>query len=464
MRTQNFSLSLAVAGCISAVLALPIGVSPGPACAQGVSADAVKIGPAEIGGTVTGANGPEAGVWVIAETTGLPTPFAKIVVTDGQGRYLIPDLPQANYDVWVRGYGLVDSPRVVTTPGKTVNLKAVLAPNAAAAAQYYPAVYWYSMLNIPDQSQFSGSQRDENMPENIKSQTAWLNIIKTTGCIACHGIGTPGTRAIPAGLGHFNSSAEAWQRRIQSGQAMNSMVNTISRLDPQLAFQYFGDWTDRIAKGELPSAQPPRPQGVERNIVLTLWDWSRPTAYMHDLTPTDRRNPTVNANGKLYGTTEDSTDFLPVLDPVHNSVSEIKHPVRDPNTPTSKTAAMEPSPFWGAEPIWDSETTTHNPMMDEKGRVWFTARVRAPVNPDFCKAGSDHPSAKVFPLNEANRHLSMYDPATGKFTLISTCFPTHHLNFASDTNNTLWTSAGGPQTPVVGWLNRKVFEETGDEQ
>ena len=324
---------------------------------------------------------------MIAETTGLPTAFAKIVVTDDQGRYLIPDLPQANYDVWVRGYGLVNSPRVITTPGKIVNLKAVPAPNAAAAAQYYPAIYWYSMLNIPDESNFSGPNRDESMPENIKSHQAWLNIIKTTGCIACHGIGTPGTRTIPAALGHFDTSAEAWARRIQSGQAETNMVNTISRLDPQLAFQYFGDWTDRIAKGELPFAQPPRPQGVERNIVLTLWDWSRPTAYLHDLTPTDRRNPTVNANGKLYGTTEDSTDYLPVLDPAHNSVSEIKHPVRDPNTPTSKTAPMEPSPYWGADPIWDSETTTHNPMMDEKGRVWFTARVRPPANPGFLQAG-----------------------------------------------------------------------------
>jgi hypothetical protein len=125
---------------------------------------------------------------------------------------------------------------------------------------------------------------------------------------------------------------------------------------------------------------------------------------------------------------------------------------------------MEPSPYWGAEPIWDSQSSTHNPMMDEKGRVWFTARVRPPANPDFCKQGSSHPSAQVFPLQESGRHLSMYDPATGKFTLISTCFPAHHLNFATDANQTLWTGAGGPQTPVIGWLNRKMFEETGDEQ
>ena len=124
---------------------------------------------------------------------------------------------------------------------------------------------------------------------------------------------------------------------------------------------------------------------------------------------------------------------------------------------------MAPSPYWGADPIWDSQTSNHNPMMDEKGRVWFTTRVRPPANPDFCKKGSDHPSAKVFPLESANRHLSMYDPATGKFTLISTCFPTHHLIFAEDANDTLWTSAGGPASGVVGWLNRKMFEETGDE-
>src|SRR5688500_6228779 len=72
---------------------------------------AVRIGDADLGGVVTSANGPEAGVWVIAETTDLPTKFAKIVVTDEQGRYVMPDLPNANYSVWVRGYGLVDSPK-----------------------------------------------------------------------------------------------------------------------------------------------------------------------------------------------------------------------------------------------------------------------------------------------------------------------------------------------------------------
>src|SRR5262245_18482955 len=77
---------------------------------------AVRIDSDDIAGMVSSAKGPEAGVWGIAETTELPTKFAKIVVTDDQGRYLLPDLPKANYNVWVRGYGLVDSPNVKATP------------------------------------------------------------------------------------------------------------------------------------------------------------------------------------------------------------------------------------------------------------------------------------------------------------------------------------------------------------
>ncbi len=116
----------------------------------------MRIDNDDIGGVVTSAKGPEAGVWVIAETTDLPTRFARMVVTDDQGRYVLPDLPKANYNIWVRGYGLVDSPKVKSAPGKILNLKAVVAPNEAAAAQYYPSIYWYSMMKIPDKSEFGG--------------------------------------------------------------------------------------------------------------------------------------------------------------------------------------------------------------------------------------------------------------------------------------------------------------------
>ena len=113
---------------------------PQPSMAQ--QAAAVAIDGDDIGGVVTGPNGPEAGVWVIAETTDLPTKFARMVVTDDQGRYVIPDLPSANYQVWVRGYGLVDSPKMRAKPGQTLNHTAVVVTNEEAAAHYSPAIYW----------------------------------------------------------------------------------------------------------------------------------------------------------------------------------------------------------------------------------------------------------------------------------------------------------------------------------
>ena len=125
--------------------------------AQQSAPPGVSVGENDLGGAVTGPNGPEAGVWVIAETTDLPTKFAKMVVTDDQGRYVLPELPKANYSVWVRGYGLVDSPKVQSAPGKILNLNAVPAPNESAAAQYYPGMYWYSMLHIPPADQFPGT-------------------------------------------------------------------------------------------------------------------------------------------------------------------------------------------------------------------------------------------------------------------------------------------------------------------
>ncbi len=448
--TTTRSSYLAVAG-VSLLLA---GCQVSPGASQSATSSP-PTGASDLGGTVTSANGPEAGVWVIAETTDLPTKFTKIVVTDDRGRYLIPELPKANYSVWVRGYGLVDSPKVRATPGKTLDLTAAAAPSAAAAAEYYPAIYWYSMLKVPAKSEFPAGP--------VKTQPEWVNIIKTSGCMSCHALGTKGTRTMPKEFANFKSSAEAWGRRIASGQAMTQMVTVVGRLDGPRALALWGDWTDRVAAGELPFAKPERPRGLERNIVLTLWDWSTPTGYMHDLISTDRRKPTVNAYGKLYGATEESTDYFPVLDPNTHTASQLKHPVRDPNTPSSRTAPMAPSPYWGDEPIWNSQTSIHNQMMDEKGRVWATARVRPPANPDYCRKGGSHPSAKVFPLENANRHLSLYDPATGKFTLISTCFPTHHLIFAEDANQTLWASNGVTGPGAVGWLNRKLFEETGDE-
>jgi len=415
----------------------------------------------DLAGVVRSSKGPEAGVWVIAETKDLPTPYVKIVVTDAQGRYLVPDLPKANFSVFVRGYGLVDSPRVNTVPGQAVNLTAVIAPNDHAAAQYYPAGYWLSMLRVPEAGEFPGTGPQGNgISPNVRSQQDWVRMVKSGGCTACHQLGTKGTREIPRELGTFPSLVQAWERRIASGQAGGQMVNGVNNMGKERALLLFADWTDRVNRGEVPPA-PPRPQGVERNVVITMWDWADPKSYLHDVVSTDRRNPTVNAHGPLYGALELSSDYVPVLDPKTHSIDRIPLTVGDPNTPPTNPKMPAPSPYWGDEVIWTSKNNVHNPMLDEKGRLWLTSAVRGPENPAWCREGSSHPSAKLFPIQRSGRHLQVYDPAAKKLTHIETCFGTHHLMFAEDANHTLWTSGGGQ---VVGWLNRKLFDETGDVQ
>ena len=162
-------------GAAAAITLVALSLAPTTAGQQAPAAPALDKD--DLGGVVTGPKGPEAGVWVIAETTDLPTKFAKIVVTDDRGRYLVPDLPKANYSVWVRGYGLVDSPKVKATPGKPLNLTAVAAPDARAAAEYYPAGYWFSLMRVPDKSEFPGTGPAGNgISPNMKSQAEWLRM------------------------------------------------------------------------------------------------------------------------------------------------------------------------------------------------------------------------------------------------------------------------------------------------
>ena len=191
-------------------------------------------GPADyIEGVVRSSNGPEAGVWVIAETTDLPTRFIKIVVTDDQGRYVLPELPQASYQVFVRGYGLVDSARTPAKPGQHLDLKAVVAPDGHAAAQVYPANYWLSLLAIP-----KGNLSDKDV------------VIETKECFSCHQVGDVATREFPKSLGSFKSSVDAWDHRMAMGPNASNMSTIFVKLGEQR--KAFADWTDRIAAGGLP--------------------------------------------------------------------------------------------------------------------------------------------------------------------------------------------------------------------
>src|SRR3989475_4816084 len=176
----------------------------------------VAIDGDDIGGVVASAKGPEAGVWVIAETTDLPTKFAKMVVTDDQGRYLLPDLLQASYQVFVRGYGLVDSARVPARPGQHLDLKAVVAPDGRAAAQVYPANYWLSLLEIP---------KGEHSAKDVA--------LETKACFSCHQVGTRATRELSKDLGSYASSLDAWDHHVTVGPNGPGMSANFKRMGAQ---------------------------------------------------------------------------------------------------------------------------------------------------------------------------------------------------------------------------------------
>jgi hypothetical protein len=147
----------------------------------------------DIGGTVTSAKGPEAGVWVIAETKDLPTRYIKIVVTDDKGRYVLPTLPKAKYKVWVRGYGLVDSARSMRRR-QPRRPEGRCGARAKDAAEYYPAAYWYAMLKPPAESEFPGTGATGNgIAPTMVTQQHWLENMKEN-CMFCHQLGDKATR------------------------------------------------------------------------------------------------------------------------------------------------------------------------------------------------------------------------------------------------------------------------------
>lgn len=443
MRRNGVSAALVILG-MAALLAASSVRTTAQQGAPAIDAD-------DIAGVVTSAKGPEAGVWVIAETRDLPTGYRKIVVTDDQGRFVVPDLPRGTYNLWVRGYGLMDSARVSASPGRTVTLRAVVAPNPQLAAQIYPANYWWSLIQVPPKSAFP--------IDGIRSQEEW--IFRMKGVTAYHQLGTKATREIPEQLARkYKTSAEAWAAwlKLPHGPA------NVGGLATPRAVQMFADWSDRIKAGEVPPA-PPRPQGVERNVVITQWDWSNDKGFLHDEIVTDKRNPTVNANGPVYGLEQFSADAVNVLDPVRHRASVLQFPIFDSKM-TVDAGEMQTDPLaYGEDIVKPARANLHNPMLDHKARLWVTGEVRLGVNqPAFCRSGSNHPSANVFPLarvesSGGGRQLAVYDPQTRKWTPVDTCYGTHHLQFAEDANHTLFTS-GHPD--VIGFLNTKLFDETGD--
>src|SRR5205823_7375681 len=102
-----------------------------------------------------------------------------------------------------------------------------------------------------------------------------------------------------------------------------------------------------------------------------------------------------------------------------------------------------------------------NPMLDSKGRVWMTSKIRSNQDPSWCGAATNK-FAEWFPLQSSGRQASYYDPKTKQFTLIDTCYSTHHLQFDNDADETVYFNE--LVGPTFGWIDTKVYEQTKDEQ
>jgi len=422
-----------------------------------------------ISGTVRSTSGPEGGVWVIAETKDLPTNFIKIVVTDDMGRFMLPELPDATYRVWVRGYGLVDSTPVQSKPGATgLALNATLAKTPVEAAKVYPADYWLSLLEPPAKSEFPGTgPKGNGIGPTMLTQNHYINSLKSD-CNFCHQLGNAETRDVEHILKakpELKTHEEAWEWRLGTGVRGTSMYAVLNTQGKERLLKTYAGWTERIAKGDVPPA-PPRPKGVERNLVVTLWDVGDDHSFMHDEATTDKNRPSVNAGGPAYAVSAGHGQLV-VLDMNGNKTESLDIPTREAKekVPSRFPAPNRPSLHWGNEHLWANPpydpADPHNPMLDSKGRVWMTSKIRSNADPSWCNSKTNK-FADWFPLANSGRQASYYDPKTKQFVLIDTCYSTHHLQFDNDANETLYFNE--LIGPIFGWIDTKVYDQTKNEQ
>ena len=250
---------------------------------------------------------------------------------------------------------------------------------------------------------------------------------------------------------------DAWDRRVRAGQMGGMMDSFVGGLGRRRTLQALADWTDRINAGELPPV-PPRPQGLERNVVISLWDWSDQYAFVHDTISTDKRDPLVNGNGRVYSVGRFRAPDVIWLDPVaqhdrsaRGADPRRRHAIHEPADDDRAVAVL------GRRDHLDREGEPAQPddgppragladaQLPQPGREprLLHSRIDAPVGQGCSRSRASGASGGSCP--------SMI-PKTSQFQLIDTCFGNHHLQFAEDRNHTLWTSGGDD---VAGWVNTR---------
>jgi streptogramin lyase len=373
---------------------------------------AVGVDDSSIAGIVqSGRDHREGGVWVIAETKSLPTTFRRIVVTDDRGRFVVPDLPEGSYNVWVRGYGLRDSVPVHATRGQRLNLAVVPAETVQEAARLYPANYWLSLYEPPPVA-----------PEGFSGPDHWVANMKL-GCIRCHQFGSAAFRQATTP----DRWDQVWARRPNEARTADWLGR--SALNGSLA-----RWAAKIDLGLVPPP-PPRPIGIERNVVISQWEWGRTDSYLHDAISTDKRNPTLYPDGRVWGV-DFGQDLLWALDPIRHRVSSYK-------VPSDNVLTTQAGPY-------HNPANPHVPTLDNAGRVWIasqTRRERLEDRPRWAAAVivNVHPrhdmrveTPAAWDEGSHHRQLVYFDTRQERFVSIDTAFGTNHLQF--DREGRLWTS------------------------
>ena len=219
------------------------------------------------------------------------------------------------------------------------------------------------------------------------------------------------------------------------------------------SFKYLGDWTERVAKGELPHAKPHAAAGrrAQHRRHAARLDEREAISARPDLDRSSAIRPST-ATGRCTARPSTAPTIMPILDPVKNTATTFMMPVRDPHMPLSlgpgHAAALKPlapSPYWGDEQIWDTRVNNHNSMLDRKGRVWLAAAVRGAGQSGVLQEGLGPSVGEAVPARSQRppgRRCTIRRRRSTRF--VDTCFGTHHLQFGYDANDTLWTSGGGP--------------------
>ncbi|MEI9812746.1 MAG: hypothetical protein WDO18_08765 [Acidobacteriota bacterium] len=298
-------------------------------------------------------------------------------------------------------------------------------------------------------------------------QDHWINTLKS-GCNFCHQLGAPLTRTVShvfAAKPELKTHSEAWEWRLGTGVRGTNMYGLLGQMGSAPTLKALSDWTTRIEKGEVPPA-PARPTGVERNIVTTLWDVGDDHSFMHDQISTDKNNPTVNGGGANYAVNAGHGQLV-ILNTDDNSTYSLDIPTRESRdkVPSRFPSPNRPSLWWGNEHLWSNPpydpADPHNPMLDSKGRVWMTSKIRSDADAAWC-SDTNNKYANWFPLRRSARQASFYDPDTKQFTLIDTCYSTHHVQVDNDPDETVYFNE--LSGPIFGWINSKVYDQTKDEQ